>query len=88
MIERIPTTTFNNTSNLFELNLSWNRLVYLQEGTFDGLQSLQKLFLNGNYLNYIKINLSHNKFTDVTIDLSHLVNLERLDLSYNNISAH
>lgn len=74
LIERIPPTTFNNMSNLFELDLSWNRLVYLDEGTFDGLASLRKLFLNGN-LNY-SLNIPNDIFKP-------LVSLTYLNVAYN-----
>ncbi|CAG2207995.1 unnamed protein product [Mytilus edulis] len=62
-------------SNLFELDLSWNRLVYLEEGMFDGLASLRKLFLNGNYLNY-SLKIPNDIFKP-------LVSLTYLNVAYN-----
>ncbi|CAC5425111.1 unnamed protein product [Mytilus coruscus] len=63
--------------NLSELDLSSNRLVYLEEGTFDGLSRLQTLSIKGNYLNY-SFAIPNNSFKP-------LVSLKSLNVAYNNL---
>ncbi|VDI42690.1 Hypothetical predicted protein [Mytilus galloprovincialis] len=60
---------------LKEIDLSLNLIQDLSFNIFHG------------HVHAVKINLSHNRLTDITFDLSHLVSLKRLDLSYNNISG-
>ena len=59
------------------LDLSYNRIDLLLNDTFDKLVNLRKLFLSNN-----KINLSSWK-----PNLTNLVHLEYLDLSYNNFQT-
>ncbi|CAG2194952.1 unnamed protein product [Mytilus edulis] len=74
--EYLSTERYTNSSKteLKEVDLSLNYIRDLSFGIFHG------------HDHAVKINLSHNKLADLTFDLSHLVSLERLDLSYNNIS--
>ncbi|CAC5418238.1 unnamed protein product [Mytilus coruscus] len=67
--------TNSSKTELREIDLSLNLIQDLSVDIFHG------------HVYVVKINLSHNRLTDVTFDLSHLVSLERLDLSYNNISG-
>ncbi|CAC5378518.1 TLR13 [Mytilus coruscus] len=62
-------------TELREVDISHNRIYELSYSIFHG------------HLKAVKINLSQNKLTDVTFDLSHLVSLEKLDLSRNNIGG-
>ncbi|VDI27941.1 toll-like receptor 13 [Mytilus galloprovincialis] len=73
----LSTERYTNSSNteLKEVDLSFNFIQDLSFAIFHGHEQA------------VKIDLSHNKLTDVNFDLSHLVSLERLDLSYNNISG-
>ncbi|CAC5425107.1 unnamed protein product [Mytilus coruscus] len=62
-------------TELREVDISDNLIYDLSYSVFHG------------HVKTVKINLSKNKLTDVTFDLSHLVSLEELDLSHNNISG-
>ncbi|VDI16617.1 Hypothetical predicted protein [Mytilus galloprovincialis] len=65
--------TSSNETTLKQVDLSSNEIHDLTFPIFHG------------HSNTTKINLSYNKLTDISFDLSHLVQLEILDLSHNNI---
>ncbi|VDI42691.1 Hypothetical predicted protein [Mytilus galloprovincialis] len=75
--EYLSSERYTNSTKveLTKVDLSLN---FIQDLSFDIFQG---------HVQAVTINLSHNQLTDVTFDLSHLVSLERLDLSYNNISG-
>ncbi|CAC5408498.1 unnamed protein product [Mytilus coruscus] len=53
-IEVLQNNTFENLTNLLELDLSHNRLIRIELNAFLGLGKLQKLSLEANRLNYTK----------------------------------
>ncbi|XP_052082709.1 toll-like receptor 4 [Mytilus californianus] len=65
--------TYSNETTLKQVDLSLNEIHDLTFPIFHG------------HAYTTKINLSYNKLTDISFDLSHLVRLEILDLSHNNI---
>ncbi|XP_052080695.1 toll-like receptor 4 [Mytilus californianus] len=73
----LSTERYTNSSKteLKEVDLSLNLIQDLSFAIFHG------------HVHAVKIDLSQNRLTDVTFDLSHLVSLKKLDLSYNNISG-
>ncbi|CAG2194956.1 TLR13 [Mytilus edulis] len=62
-------------TKLMEVDLSHNLIYHLSYSIFQG------------HLKTVKINLSHNKLTDVTFNLSDLISLKEFDLSWNNIGG-
>ncbi|XP_044003383.1 toll-like receptor 13 [Aphidius gifuensis] len=72
----LPKDIFTGFENLKKLNLSNNRLYYLESSTFNNLTNLQVLDLDNNNLTA----LSSNTFNG-------LEKLERLYLSYNQINS-
>ncbi|XP_063411511.1 toll-like receptor 4 [Mytilus trossulus] len=73
----LSTKRYTNSSKTYlrEVDLSFNSIQDLSFTVFHG------------HVNTIKINLSNNKISDLTFDLSHLISLEKLDLSCNNING-
>ncbi|XP_052079311.1 toll-like receptor 4 [Mytilus californianus] len=67
--------THSSKTELREVDLSHNVIYDLSYSIFHGHEKT------------VKINLSHNKLTDVTFNLSDLVSLKELDLSRNNIGG-
>ncbi|CAG2194954.1 TLR13 [Mytilus edulis] len=67
--------TSSSKTELKEVDISHNLIYDLSYSIFHG------------HLKTLKINLSQNKLTDVTFDLSDLVSLTELDLSRNNIGG-
>ncbi|XP_071150156.1 toll-like receptor 4 [Mytilus edulis] len=63
--------------NLSELDLSYNRLKYLEEGTFGGLSRLETLSIKGNYLDY-SFAIPNNIFKP-------LVSLKSLNVANNKL---
>ncbi|XP_052079310.1 toll-like receptor 4 [Mytilus californianus] len=81
----IPPTTFNHLETLIELDLSWNRLSYIEEGTFYGLSSLKTLSIKGNCLNY-SLEIPNDIFKPL-VSLTHL-NVARNMLFYTDREFH
>ncbi|CAC5412843.1 unnamed protein product [Mytilus coruscus] len=67
--------TNSSQTELRKVDISNNLIYDLSYSMFHG------------HVKTVKINLSKNKLTDVTFDLSHLVSLKELDLSSNNIGG-
>lgn len=82
LIRKIPNKTFDHLNILVALDLSFNRIIAINEDSFSGLQNLQSLNLNNNVKYHVNESLSlpNNVF-------KHLVNLTFLDLSYNHIDS-
>ncbi|XP_044004108.1 chaoptin-like [Aphidius gifuensis] len=72
----LPRDIFTGFNNLKKLDLSANRLYYLESSTFNNLSKLQKL------------NLKWNNLTALSSDMFNgLKKLEELDISYNQLNA-
>lgn len=56
------------------IDLSWNSIYHLMFSIFHGHPQLEQ------------IDLSHNNLVDIPFDMSHLINLRLLNISYNSLS--
>ncbi|XP_066586628.1 leucine-rich repeat-containing protein 15-like [Prorops nasuta] len=72
-IESVDTDSFIDTYNLVTLDLSSNRIDFLEQDVFKNLSALRYLYINNNQLTY-------------TPNVCDLINLEILNLSGNRIS--
>ncbi|KAG5869446.1 hypothetical protein JTB14_008511 [Gonioctena quinquepunctata] len=94
LIKQLHSGTFNNVSAT-SLDLSWNKLVYIQEGAFLGLHNLRFLNLSRNELSTIPIhqippfltelNLAYNLFERILLTSGRAPSLKDIDLSYNEL---
>lgn len=100
-LERIGERTFEGLSRIEWLNLDHNQLSELPETLFDRsrLQMLENVILSNNnfevaplkalqrqyfFVNFV--DLSHNKLREIPNDDSTMINVKKLDLSYNPLS--
>lgn len=100
-LERIGERTFEGLARIEWLNLDHNQLSELPETLFDRsrLQMLENIVLSHNnfeiaplkalqrqyfFVNFV--DLSHNKLRDIPNDDSTMINVKKLDLSYNPLS--
>lgn len=74
-----PRNCFKQMKKVKTLTANNNNLKSLESGIFDGLVSLERIFLISNHISYIGINV----FTDVNL----FKNLEYIDLSSNNLNS-
>jgi Leucine-rich repeat (LRR) protein len=94
----IDTNAFRNYCYLTHVDLSWNQLSYIEEGTFDSLINLRYLYLDGNVFTNMKdmaiynlpllldLSLSFNKLQQFKLnELNNSPNLTTLYLHYNRI---
>lgn len=89
--------TFNHTTSLRELNLSDNKISFLNENILASVQKLEKFWIANNFLSnnfpksrysplLIEINLSHNRITEIRDNIFQTCNdLEIIILSLNEI---
>ncbi|XP_044004102.1 uncharacterized protein LOC122849466 [Aphidius gifuensis] len=95
-----PKDIFTGFENVGELYLSWNRLYYLESGTFNNLLNLKSLSIRNNHLtslpkdiftglkNLENLDLSDNRLNYIESGtFSNLSNLQKLDISHNNLTA-
>jgi len=84
-------------SELRVLDLSWNSFTSLPSSLFNNLSSLQTLSINrnqsqlilpplGNLSNLKTLEASQSQLTKMPVGLSSLINLEKLDFSYNSFN--
>lgn len=100
-IPRIAERTFEGLLRIQHLNLEFNQLTDLPEGVFDRskLQILENINLAGNlfkippllslkrqYFFLTSANLSHNSIEEISPEDVTMVNIKKLDLSYNPLS--
>ena len=78
-LTELPLNCFGTMKQLISLNASQNSITFLQDGVFDGLESLKFLSLNSNKISEIGINV----FTNVSL----FRNLEHIDLRYNELTS-
>ena len=78
-LSEFPRNCFKQMNKMKTLTASNNNLKSLEDGIFDGLVSLERIFLIGNNISYIGVNV----FTDVNL----FKNLEHIDLSSNNLKS-
>ncbi|XP_076073576.1 toll-like receptor 6 [Mytilus galloprovincialis] len=83
LISEIPDHTFKNMYNLKILDLSFNKIVSINQQVFYGLSDLRHLKLNNNYM-MMNYSLSKEKANN---SFEHLTNLTVLDLSFNNLQS-
>ena len=75
-ITSLPTGIFMNLTNCTRLALQLNKISLIEEGTFDSLENLEKLFLGGNNIRSVgQVN-----------EWRGLDNLKQLNLEFNYIS--
>ena len=75
-LTKLPTDTFNNATNMLDINLSANKLKNLDAKVFTPCKALRKLVLN------------HNEIDEIDMDaFDSLDDLEELDLSNNQLSS-
>ncbi|BFF92260.1 protein artichoke [Drosophila madeirensis] len=101
-LDRIGERTFEGLVRLEQLNLEGNRLSELSDGVFERtkLQMLENINLARNRFEYAPLNalqrqfffvssvdLSHNRIKELPADDSIMVNIKRIDLSFNPLSA-
>ncbi|EDW53445.1 GM12844 [Drosophila sechellia] len=101
-LDRIGERTFEGLVRLEQLNLEGNRLSELSDGVFERtkLQMLENINLAHNRFEYAPLNalqrqfffvssvdLSHNKIKELPGDDSIMVNIKRIDLSFNPLSS-
>nr|XP_022900930.1 protein slit-like [Onthophagus taurus] len=96
-IEELYKANFYNFTNLKQLRLNFNNIVYVEDNTFENLIQLESLDLSKNILEevpdelistnkkIITLNLSNNLFSSRTPSL-YSSSLENLDLSWTKIS--
>ncbi|GFS32621.1 platelet glycoprotein V [Nephila pilipes] len=73
-IASLNADTFYNGRDIFELDLSYNRIDFVSSRAFDGFKSLKKL------------DFSHNRIWNLPTNAFHgLSDLRRLDLSFNDL---
>lgn len=99
-IKKIEIGAFLGLRCLNELDLRYNNLTEIMEGTFEGLSQLENLWLNNNLLestpdsgmaflhlvNLRQLHMANNRIKSLQkIAFDSLTNLELLDLSYNKI---
>jgi len=75
----LPDNCFTKLKKLVTLSLYWNKILSLQDGLFDGLQSLQTLDLSHNYISHIGLRVFSNA--------SDLTSLRTLNLSWNELTS-
>ncbi|KAH8278836.1 hypothetical protein KR018_010218 [Drosophila ironensis] len=100
-LDRVGERTFEGLVRLEHLNLEGNRLTELTDGVFERtkLQMLENINLARNRFEYAPLNalqrqfffvssvdLSHNRIKELPGDDSIMVNIKRIDLSYNPLS--
>lgn len=81
--------------NVDVLDLSWNKIVYISEGAFNGVTGLKHLNLSKNELmtlpvenlpiSIVKLNLSYNFLEWIALNGAKRPDLTSVDLSYNNL---
>lgn len=81
--------------NVTLLDLSWNKILYISEGAFNGITGLKHLNLSRNELttvpvenlprNIVRINLSHNFLERIALNGAKRPDLISIDLSHNNL---
>ncbi|XP_052080694.1 uncharacterized protein LOC127718680 [Mytilus californianus] len=72
--EIIPPTTFNHFINLAELDLSWNQIVYLEEGTFEVLKMTNSFRDVYNFMpQYFSLLLSTTQIEEIYADNNNFV---------------
>lgn len=97
LLREIPAKAFQNNSKLEFLDLSENKITYIDEFAFYGIESLRYLDLSGNLITnldentfiftstLINLNLSHNSFQ--TIKTLKIPTLQNLDISNCRING-
>ncbi|KAH8294122.1 hypothetical protein KR054_008657 [Drosophila jambulina] len=100
-LDRVGERTFEGLVRLEQLNLEGNRLSELSDGVFERtkLQMLENINLAHNRFEYAPLNalqrqfffvssvdLSHNRIKELPGDDSIMVNIKRIDLSFNPLS--
>ena len=78
-LKELPTNCFKDMKNLVSLRADFNKIQLLQDGVFDGLESLKVLNLSNNMIGEI----GSNVFTNVTL----FWNLQIVDLSLNLLNS-
>lgn len=75
---------FSRITNLTAINLNYNRIYYIEEGTFVKLSNLRMLYLAGNDLNTLRflssatlyvLDVGFNKFSNMIIDRSTIIKI-------------
>lgn len=100
-LDRVGERTFEGLIRLEQLNLEGNRLTELSDGLFERskLQMLENINLSNNRFEYAPLNalqrqfffvssvdLSHNRIKELPGDDSIMVNIKRIDLSFNPLT--
>ncbi|CAH1727580.1 unnamed protein product [Chironomus riparius] len=100
-LERLAERTFEGLTRIEVLNLDNNHLSELPDGLFERskLQMLENIILSNNkfenpplkalhrqYFFVSFVDLSHNKIREIPSDDSVMINVKKLDLSYNPLS--
>ncbi|KPU80609.1 uncharacterized protein Dana_GF18811, isoform B [Drosophila ananassae] len=100
-LDRVGERTFEGLIRLEQLNLEGNRLAELSDGVFERskLQMLENINLANNRFEYAPLNalqrqfffvssvdLSHNRIKELPGDDSIMVNIKRIDLSFNPLT--
>ncbi|KAJ8968916.1 hypothetical protein NQ317_015987 [Molorchus minor] len=93
-IRELHNGIFRNVS-LTTLDLSWNRIIYVQEGAFKGIQNLKHLNLSNNELITLPmkgmpswlthLDLSHNFLEMVALNYDRFPNITHINMSHNEL---
>ena len=101
-IESISETAFQNSSQLQYIDISHNNISQLKSDVFNGILRLQldasynnmtyipeKLFEKRKVFRLESIDLSHNQFTEIPVNVlqNQYFSLETLKISHNNIKV-
>jgi len=101
-IESISETAFQNSSQLQYIDISHNNISELKSDVFNGILRLELLashnnmttipaniFLKKKVWRLESLDLSHNKFTEIPVDVlqNQYISLETLKISHNNIKV-